>query len=63
MCIGQILNINKGVTVIIKLVNRVAFLEFDSQQTSASIIESTKKMFEQEQIIMDDTPEATLEKS
>jgi len=59
----QILNIDKGVTVIIKLVNRVAFLEFDSQQTSTSIIESTKRMFEQERIIMDDTPEATLEKS
>ncbi|GAH37070.1 unnamed protein product, partial [marine sediment metagenome] len=59
----QILNIDKGVTVIIKLVNRVAFLEFDSQKTSASIIESTKRMFEQEQIIKDDTPEAMLEKS
>jgi len=59
----QILKIEKGVTVIIKLVNRVAFLEFGSQQTSASIIESTKRMFEQEQLIKDDAPEVMLEKS
>ena len=38
-------------------------LEFDNQKTSASVIESTKKMFEQEQIVMDDSLEAVLEKS
>ncbi|MHA1419034.1 MAG: hypothetical protein ACTSPO_08670 [Candidatus Heimdallarchaeaceae archaeon] len=59
----QILNIDKGVTAIIKLVNRVVFLEFESQQTSASIIESTRKMFEQEEIVKDDTPATILEKS
>ncbi|MCK5304264.1 MAG: hypothetical protein KAJ72_03375 [Candidatus Heimdallarchaeota archaeon] len=59
----QILNFQKRVTVIIKLVNRVVFLEFDSKQTSVSIIESTKRMFEQEELIKDDTPEVMLEKS
>jgi hypothetical protein len=59
----QILNVDRGVIALIKLVNRVAFLEFESQQTSASIIESTKEMFEQEQLIKDGTPEVMLEKS
>ncbi|MBY9001011.1 MAG: hypothetical protein KGD64_08865 [Candidatus Heimdallarchaeota archaeon] len=59
----QILDFDKRVTVILKFVNRIAFLEFETQLSSTNIIEATKRMFEQEQETKDDTPEVVLERS
>ena len=59
----QILSTDQESTVVIKLINRIFFLDFENGVSSAQLIEATKKFFEQEVIAKDDIPEAVLEKS
>ena len=58
----QILSLRENIIVIIKLVNRIAFLEYEKETSTTKIIEATKRMFEQELDIKDDIPELVLEK-
>jgi hypothetical protein len=59
----QIFSTTDKSTVVIKLVNRILFLEYNQHISSSNLLESAKKMFEQEIIVKDETPEAVLEKS
>ena len=59
----QIFSTDEQSTVVIKLINRIFFLDFENGVSSTQLIEATRKFFEQEITIKDDIPEVMLEKS
>ncbi len=59
----QIFSTDKQTTLVVKLINRIFFLEFDREIATSKLLEATKKMFEQDLIVKDDIPEVMLEKS
>ncbi|MCG3220057.1 MAG: hypothetical protein H7641_01650, partial [Candidatus Heimdallarchaeota archaeon] len=59
----QIFTTQEKSTVVIKLVNRILFLDYDQHIIASDLLEFAKEMFEKEIVIKDEIPEAVLEKS
>ncbi len=59
----QIFTTQEKSIVVIKLVNRILFLDYNQHITASDLLEFTKKMFEKEILVKDEIPEAVLEKS
>ena len=59
----QIFSTQNKTTVVIKLVNRILFLDYNREILVSELLETTKKMFEEKLIVKDEIPEAMLEKS
>jgi hypothetical protein len=59
----QIFTTNDKATVVIKLVNRILFLDYNKYMSASVLLEYAKKIFEIETLVKDDIPEVVLEKS
>lgn len=58
----QIITTDQNSTLLIKLVNRIIILDYEKPVSATKLLEMTKKMFEQEVIVKDDSLAAVLEK-
>ncbi|NPD88653.1 MAG: hypothetical protein HGN29_08005 [Asgard group archaeon] len=59
----QIFTTQEKATVVIKLVNRILFLDYDHHISTSDLLELTKRVFEKDIVVKDEIPEAVLEKS
>ena len=59
----QLFSTKEKTTIVIKLVNRILFLDYERDISASDLLKLAKEIFEQEIIIKDEIPEAVLEKS